>query len=58
MDVFNRVYSSVSNSVSQLSNVLPGNPLAREYDIDSQDFVSAGIGAMKTNLNLIYSISL
>jgi SCY1-like protein 2 len=34
---------SVSNSVSQLSNVLPGNPLSREYDIESH-ICSAGIG--------------
>lgn len=43
MDVINKLYSSVSNSVSQLSNVLPGNPLAREYEIESQ-VCSAGIG--------------
>lgn len=43
MDVINKLYSSVSNSVSQLSSVLPGNPLAREYDIESQ-VCSAGIG--------------
>lgn len=47
MDAINKfagnLYSSVSNSVSQLSNVLPGNPLSREYDIESQ-VCSAGIG--------------
>lgn len=43
MDVINKLYSSVSNSVSQLSNVLPGNPLSREYEIESQ-VCSAGIG--------------
>ncbi|CRK88468.1 CLUMA_CG002209, isoform A [Clunio marinus] len=45
MDVINKLYSSVSNSVSQLSNVLPGNPLAREYEIDKQ-VCSAGIGLL------------
>lgn len=43
MDVINKLYSSVSNSVSQLSNVLPGNPLSREYEIEAQ-VCSAGIG--------------
>lgn len=36
MDVFNKylsqVSSSVSQTVSQLSGVLPGNPVIREYD--------------------------
>jgi hypothetical protein len=46
MDVINKlnsIYSSVSNSVSQLSNHLPGNPLAREYEIENQ-VCSAGLG--------------
>lgn len=36
MEVFNKLYSQVSNSVSstvsQLSGVLPGNPVTREFD--------------------------
>lgn len=36
MEVFNKIYSQVSNSVSstvsQLSGVLPGNPVTREFD--------------------------
>ena len=52
MDVINKIgnfYSSVSNSVSQLSNVLPGNPLSREYEIENQ-VCSAGIGeSVKSN---------
>lgn len=43
MDVINKLYNSVSSSVSQLSNVLPGNPLSREYDIETQ-ICSSGIG--------------
>lgn len=44
MDVINKLYSNVSNSVAQLSNVLPGNPLSREYEIESQVVCSSGIG--------------
>lgn len=45
MDVINKLYNSVSSSVSQLSNVLPGNPLSREYDIEGQ-VCSSGIGKL------------
>ncbi|XP_060525011.1 SCY1-like protein 2 [Cylas formicarius] len=49
MDVFNKLYSqvssSVSNTVSQLSGVLPGNPVTREYDC-STHIASAGPGLM------------
>lgn len=41
---------SVSNSVSQLSNHLPGNPLSREYEIENH-ICSAGIGE---NLSAIF----
>lgn len=60
MDVINKFYSSVSNSVSQLSNVLPGNPLSREYEIESQ-VCSAGIGMsskIQLDLNLFSFFSL
>ena len=50
MDVINKLYNSVSTSVSQLSNVLPGNPLSREYEIESQ-VCSAGIGEEKEKLS-------
>ncbi|XP_049806248.1 SCY1-like protein 2 [Schistocerca nitens] len=35
MDVINKLYSTVSTTVSQLSGVLPGNPVTREYEITS-----------------------
>lgn len=41
MDIFtnklNSVISSVSTTVDRLSNVLPGNPLIREYDVLEQN---------------------
>ncbi|KAK9731341.1 Protein kinase domain [Popillia japonica] len=47
MEVFNKIYSHVSNSVSstvsQLSGVLPGNPVTREFDASSH-IASAGPG--------------
>lgn len=43
MDVFNKFYSSVSNTVSQLSGVLPGNPVTREFEA-TQYIASAGPG--------------
>lgn len=52
MDVINKLYNSVSSSVSQLSNVLPGNPLSREYDIESQ-VCSAGIGKLQQQYILV-----
>lgn len=50
MDVFNKFYSSVSNTVSQLSGVLPGNPVTREFEA-TQFIASAGPGnsAIHTN---------
>ena len=33
MDVINKLYTSVSSTVSQLSNALPGNPVTREFEI-------------------------
>lgn len=43
MDVINKLYSSVSNTVSQLSSVLPGNPITKEFDI-GEHIGSAGPG--------------
>ncbi|XP_075975101.1 SCY1-like protein 2 [Anticarsia gemmatalis] len=45
MDVFNKFYSSVSNTVSQLSGVLPGNPVTREFEA-TQFVASAGPGLL------------
>lgn len=47
MEVFNKLYSQVTNSVSstvsQLSGVLPGNPVTREFE-SSAHIASAGPG--------------
>ncbi|KAK6640752.1 hypothetical protein RUM44_012449 [Polyplax serrata] len=45
MDVFNKLKSTVTNTVSQFSGVLPGNPVTREYEVTSQT-CSAGPGLM------------
>ncbi|KAG5884489.1 hypothetical protein JTB14_001284 [Gonioctena quinquepunctata] len=49
MDVFNKVFSqvtsSVSTTVSQISGVLPGNPVTREYE-SSAHIASAGPGLL------------
>ncbi|XP_047531256.1 SCY1-like protein 2 [Vanessa atalanta] len=45
MEVFNKFYSSVSNTVSQLSGVLPGNPVTREFEA-TQYIASAGPGLL------------
>lgn len=43
MDVLNKLYSTVSSTVSQLSTVLPGNPVTREYEATNH-IASAGPG--------------
>lgn len=48
MDVINKFYSSVSSTVSQLSGVLPGNPVTREYEITNH-IASAGPGIVFKN---------
>ncbi|KAI5637620.1 protein kinase domain-containing protein [Phthorimaea operculella] len=45
MEVFNKFYSSVSNTVSQLSGVLPGNPVTREFEA-TQLIATAGPGLL------------
>ncbi|XP_034829277.1 SCY1-like protein 2 [Maniola hyperantus] len=45
MEVFNKFYSSVSSTVSQLSGVLPGNPVTREFEA-TQYIASAGPGLL------------
>nr|CAG4651596.1 EOG090X018J [Triops cancriformis] len=45
MDVLNKLKSTVTNTVSQLSGVLPGNPVTREYEV-SKHVASAGPGLL------------
>ncbi|KAL4704784.1 hypothetical protein ACJJTC_015031 [Scirpophaga incertulas] len=45
MDVLNKFYSSVTSTVSQLSGVLPGNPVTREFEA-TQFIASAGPGLL------------
>ncbi|XP_054739148.1 SCY1-like protein 2 [Anastrepha obliqua] len=45
MDVINKFYSTVHTTVSQLSGVLPGNNVTREYEVLEQ-VCTAGIGLM------------
>lgn len=43
MEVFNKFYTSVTSTVSQLSGVLPGNPVTREFEA-TQFIATAGPG--------------
>lgn len=43
MDVLNKFVSTVSNTVSQLSSVLPGNPVSKDFEIGDH-IASAGPG--------------
>lgn len=43
MDVINKFYSSAVHTVSQLSGVLPGNNVTREYEVLDQ-ICTAGVG--------------
>ncbi|XP_067000807.2 SCY1-like protein 2 [Anabrus simplex] len=45
MDVINKLYSTVSSTVSQLSGVLPGNPVTREFEAICH-IASAGPGLL------------
>ncbi|XP_023175872.1 SCY1-like protein 2 [Drosophila hydei] len=45
MDVINKFYSSAVQTVSQLSGVLPGNNVTREYEVLDQ-ICTAGVGLM------------
>ncbi|XP_065211697.1 SCY1-like protein 2 isoform X2 [Planococcus citri] len=45
MDVLNKLYYTVSSTVSQLSIVLPGNPVTREYEATNH-IASAGPGLL------------
>lgn len=42
MEVFNKLYSSVTSTVSQLSSLL-GNPITKEYEV-GEHIASAGPG--------------
>lgn len=43
MDVLNKFRSTVTSTMSQLSTVLPGNPVTREYEVINH-VASAGGG--------------
>lgn len=43
MDVINKLYTTVSSTVSQLSSVLPGNPVSKDFEI-GEHIASAGPG--------------
>ncbi|KAM7362217.1 SCY1-like protein 2 [Cochliomyia hominivorax] len=45
MDVINKFYSTVHTTVSQLSGVLPGNNVTREYEVLEQT-CTAGVGLL------------
>lgn len=53
MEVINKLYSSVSSTVSQLSGVLPGNPVTREFEA-SHHIASAGPGIYQTSYIFIH----
>lgn len=53
MEVFNKLYSQVHSTVSQLSSVLPGNPVTREFDATCH-IASAGPGKSMTGNLLEY----
>uniref|UniRef100_A0A1A9X1U8 Protein kinase domain-containing protein n=1 Tax=Glossina brevipalpis TaxID=37001 RepID=A0A1A9X1U8_9MUSC len=45
MDVINKFYSTVHTTVAQLSGVLPGNNVTREYEVSDQ-VCTAGVGLL------------
>lgn len=49
MDVLNKLYCTVSSTVSQFSTVLPGNPVTREYEATNH-IASAGPGNLRLTL--------
>lgn len=52
MDVLSKLRSTVTNTVSQISGVLPGNPVTREFEVTNHS-CSAGPGTFKTPLNFL-----
>lgn len=51
MDVINKLYYTVSNTVNQISNALPGNAVTKEYEV-FEHIASAGPG----NCDFMFSI--
>lgn len=51
MDVINKLVNTVSNTVSQISSALPGNPVSKEFDI-GEHIASAGPGIIHIEMNL------
>lgn len=54
MDVLNKFRSTVTSTMSQLSTVLPGNPVTREYEA-TKHIASAGVG-MFSFINIIVDL--
>lgn len=54
MDVLNKFVSSVSNTVSQLSSVLPGNPVSKDFEI-GEHIASAGPGHHSLSVLIHYT---
>lgn len=57
MDVLNKFRSTVTNTMSQLSTVLPGNPVTREYEA-TKHIASAGVGAYLISVELIVFVNI
>lgn len=55
MDVINKLYFTVSNTVSQISNALPGNAVTKEYDV-YEHIGSAGPGKSQALICLFFAI--
>lgn len=53
MEVINKLYSTVSSTVSQLSSVLPGNPVAKDFEV-GEHIASAGPGTSSHFYYLLY----
>lgn len=54
MDVLNKFRFTVTNTMSQLSTVLPGNPVTREYEA-TKHIASAGIGVYSYSVVFTFS---
>lgn len=57
MDVLNKFRSTVTNTMSQLSTVLPGNPVTREYEA-TKHIASAGVGVYFHYVFVYYNIDI
>lgn len=56
MDVINKFRSTVTSTMSQLSTVLPGNPVTREYEA-TKHIASAGVGVYFISIEFIVFIN-